>query len=64
MIGDYFWFLCSTMSDSAKSSPAHSFKGDLFDEVPTNPDQTVIDGWLKFRDQKKVRISDLFWSLM
>lgn len=43
------------MSDSTQSSPAHSLKGELLDEIPTVPDQTVIAGWLKFRDQKKVR---------
>ena len=46
------------MSDSSRSSPAHSCKNydfELFDEVPTVPDQTVIEGWLKFRDQKKVK---------
>lgn len=29
---------------------------DLATEVPGTPDQTIIDGWLKFRDSKKVSI--------
>lgn len=27
---------------------------DLATEVPGQPDQTVVDGWVKFRDNKRV----------
>lgn len=27
---------------------------ELLTEVPCSPDQTIMDGWLKFRDNKKV----------
>ncbi|XKL60118.1 hypothetical protein PGB90_001134 [Kerria lacca] len=43
------------MSDSSRSSPAHSFKDELPDEIAASPDQTLITGWLKFRDQKKFK---------
>lgn len=29
---------------------------DLITEVPLNPDQTVVDGWVKFRDNKRVSV--------
>ncbi|KYB25851.1 hypothetical protein TcasGA2_TC034079 [Tribolium castaneum] len=55
------------LTESCCSSPARSIgthtsdtltdsdgEGDqLFTEIPTTPDQTVIAGWLKFRDNKK-----------
>lgn len=57
------------LTESCCSSPARSIgghapevltdsdgEGDLcFTETPCTPDQTVIAGWLKFRDNKKVR---------
>lgn len=57
------------MLDRMYGSPARSYCGDhssatesegeesleLLTEVPSSPDQTVMDGWLKFRDNKKVR---------
>lgn len=56
--------------DRVYGSPARSYCGDhssatesegeesleLLTEIPISPDQTVIDGWLKFRDNKKVSI--------
>ncbi|KAF7282091.1 hypothetical protein GWI33_003275 [Rhynchophorus ferrugineus] len=59
------------LTESCCSSPARSIRShnidilsdsdnegdiDLATEVPGTPDQTVISGWLKFRDNKK----DLF----
>lgn len=61
--------LTRRLTDSCCSSPARSIRSnhpeDLTDsdgeadqhcitEVPGTPDQTVISGWLKFRDNKKV----------
>ncbi|CAH1377036.1 unnamed protein product, partial [Tenebrio molitor] len=58
--------LSRRLTESCCSSPARSIgsnhdiltdsdgEGDqLFTEIPTTPDQTVIAGWLKFRDNKK-----------
>lgn len=56
------------MLDRVYGSPARSYCGDhssatesegedtleLLTEVPNTPDQTVMDGWLKFRDNKRV----------
>lgn len=61
------------MLDRVYGSPARSHNGDhssatesegeesleLLTEVPGVPDQTVIDGWLKFRDNRKV--SEFEW---
>ncbi|KAI4457228.1 atp-dependent rna helicase [Holotrichia oblita] len=61
-------------TDSCCSSPARSIGGhaasdiltdsdgesDFFTEIPGTPDQTVIAGWLKFRDNKKVFNINLF----
>ena len=61
--------LLRRFTDSCCSSPARSVtghsapefltdsdgEGDLLTEVPGTPDQTVISGWLKFGDNKKVR---------
>lgn len=41
------------MSDILTDSDGEG--GELFTEIPGHPDQTVISGWLKFRDNKKVR---------
>jgi len=30
---------------------------DLATEVPGSPEQTLVDGWVKFRDHKKVTYS-------
>lgn len=57
------------MSDRVYGSPARSYCGDhssatesegeetleLLTEIPSSPDQTILDGWLKFRDNKKWR---------
>ncbi|CAI6351410.1 unnamed protein product [Macrosiphum euphorbiae] len=56
------------MLDRVYGSPARSYCGDhssatesegeetleLLTEIPSSPDQTILDGWLKFRDNKKV----------
>lgn len=56
------------MLDRVHGSPARSYCGDhssatesegedsleLLTEIPNLPDQTIMDGWLKFRDNKKV----------
>lgn len=39
---------------SATESESEDSSLDLLTEIPGSPDQTVIDGWLKFRDNKKV----------
>lgn len=39
---------------SATESEGEDCSLDLQTEIPGSPDQTVIDGWLKFRDNKKV----------
>ncbi|KAG5888022.1 hypothetical protein JTB14_007141 [Gonioctena quinquepunctata] len=60
--------LTRRLNESCCSSPARSIRshhnddltdsdgeGDqLFTETPGSPDQTIICGWLKFRDNKKV----------
>lgn len=61
--------LTRRLTDSCCSSPARSIRShhadDLTDsdgegdqqyitEVPGTPDQTIISGWLKFRDNRKV----------
>lgn len=65
------------MLDRMYGSPARSYCGDhssatesegeesleLMTEVPSSPDQTVIDGWLKFRDNKKVRNSEDIFAI-
>ncbi|KAG8299441.1 hypothetical protein J6590_101056, partial [Homalodisca vitripennis] len=38
---------------SLTESENESESWDLVTEVPGSPDQTIIDGWLKFRDAKK-----------
>ncbi|XP_025422670.1 uncharacterized protein LOC112692272 [Sipha flava] len=57
------------MLDRVYGSPSRSYCGDhssatesegeetldLLTEIPSSPDQTVMDGWLKFRDNKKWR---------
>ncbi|XP_060850544.1 uncharacterized protein LOC132929305 isoform X1 [Rhopalosiphum padi] len=57
------------MLDRVYGSPARSYCGDhssatesegeetleLLTEIPSSPDQTILDGWLKFRDNKKWR---------
>lgn len=57
------------MTDSSYNSPARSVGEpvsltesenesetlELVTEVPGSPEQTIIDGWLKFRDLKKVK---------
>ncbi|KAJ8923413.1 hypothetical protein NQ315_001971 [Exocentrus adspersus] len=59
--------LTRRLTDSCCSSPARSIRShhiedltdsdgegeQLFTETPGTPDQTVISGWLKFRDNKK-----------
>ncbi|CAG9856429.1 unnamed protein product [Phyllotreta striolata] len=60
--------LARRLTDSCCSSPARSVRSHhvddltdsdgegaepLFTEVPGAPEQTVISGWLKFRDNKK-----------
>lgn len=56
------------MLDRVHGSPARSYCGDhssatesegedtleLLTEIPNLPDLTIMDGWLKFRDNKKV----------
>lgn len=58
------------LTESCCSSPARSIGGhapdvltdsdgegeQCFTEIPGGPDQTVIAGWVKFRDNKKVGI--------
>ncbi|XP_072157801.1 uncharacterized protein [Bemisia tabaci] len=39
--------------DSYSESENESESVDLITEVPGSPDQTIVDGWLKFRDHKK-----------
>lgn len=60
------------MLDKIYGSPARSYNGDhssatesegedtaeFLTEMPITPDQTVMDGWLKFRDNKKVSIKN------
>ncbi|KAG8327134.1 hypothetical protein J6590_026473 [Homalodisca vitripennis] len=60
------------MGDSSYNSPARSVGEpaslpdseteaeiwELVTEVQGSPDQTIIDGWLKFRDLKKVNCSN------
>lgn len=62
------------LTESCCSSPARSIRShnieilsdsdgefddkDFVTEIPGAPDQTVIAGWLKFRDNKKVRPID------
>lgn len=61
--------LTRRLTDSCCSSPARSIRSQHVDylsdsdgeedhqcltEVPGTPDQTIIAGWLKFRDNKKV----------
>ena len=29
---------------------------EILTEVPGAPDQTIVDGWFKFRDNKRVRL--------
>lgn len=62
--------LTRRLTDSCCSSPARSIRShhtedltdsdgegeQLFTEIPCTPDQTVISGWLKFRDNKKVDV--------
>ncbi|XP_022163216.1 uncharacterized protein LOC111028771 [Myzus persicae] len=57
------------MLDRVYGSPARSYCGDhssatesegeetleLLTEIPSSPDLTILDGWLKFRDNKKWR---------
>ncbi|CAB0007908.1 unnamed protein product, partial [Nesidiocoris tenuis] len=62
----------SYYSDSACASPARSIHYDSVDsgsecdnanlatETPGDPDQTIVAGYLKFRDYKKV--SNFLWS--
>lgn len=64
-------------TDSCCSSPARSIaghassdiltdsdgEGDFITEIPSTPDQTVIAGWLKFRDNKKVSVISLALDL-
>lgn len=33
---------------------------ELVTEVPGAPEQTIVDGWVKFRDNKKVRFLVLY----
>jgi hypothetical protein len=61
------------MLDRVYGSPARSYCGDhssatesegeetleLLTEIPSSPDQTILDGWLKFRDNKKVSKLDI-----
>ena len=56
------------MTDSSYNSPARSIGEpssltesenesetlELVTEIPGTPDQTIVDGWLKFRDNKRV----------
>lgn len=58
------------MLDRVYGSPAKSYYGDhssatesegedtmdFITEIPSSPDQTIMDGWLKFRDNKKVSV--------
>lgn len=39
---------------SATESEGEDVSLEYLTEIPGSPDQTVIDGWLKFRDNKKV----------
>lgn len=62
------YHVLQVMADSTYNSPARSVgepasltesenesdSVDLVTEVPGAPEQTIIDGWLKFRDLKKV----------
>lgn len=59
------------MLDRVYGSPSRSYCGDhssatesegeetldLLTEIPGSPDQTIMDGWLKFRDNKKVSVT-------
>lgn len=45
---------------SLGESEGESESWELVTEDPGSQEQTIIDGWLKFRDVKKVRLADIW----
>lgn len=53
---------CSGGDHSSATESESEDTLECWTEVPGSPDQTVMDGWLKFRDNKKVSTIPTLWS--
>lgn len=46
----------NSLTDSELTDLESDSQLEIVTEVPGAPDQTIVDGWFKFRDNKRVRV--------
>jgi len=46
----------NSLTDSELTDLESDSQLEVLTEVPGAPDQTIVDGWFKFRDNKRVRL--------
>lgn len=49
----------NSLTDSELTDLESDSQIEVLTEVPGTPDQTIVDGWVKFRDNKRVRDKNL-----
>jgi hypothetical protein len=53
----------NSLTDSELTDLESDSQIEVLTEVPGTPDQTIVDGWVKFRDNKRVRICVLLYVM-
>ena len=53
----------NSLTDSELTDLESDSQIEIVTEVPGTPDQTIVDGWVKFLDNKRVRISILLYVM-
>jgi hypothetical protein len=53
----------NSLTDSELTDLESDSQIEILTEVPGTPDQTIVDGWLKFRDNRRVRIRVLLYVM-